>query len=166
MESGSSPAAGSGFHIAYAIRRDELWRWYWRAWRRKLWILHLLVVVVIGAEFYAASPTAPVTTGVLIPTLIFALPAIAIMIAYPQIRFKPETRTLTMSAEGLATTIKGKTRKFSWTKFRSVTEADGYLVIETKMMNLLIVPPRAFPSLDDRAAFAAFAINALDRKQR
>ncbi len=161
LQASGAPDVGPGFQIAYALRRNEVWRWYWRAWRRRLWMFHLLLVVLIAAEFYAASPNAPMLIGVFLPTLLFAVPAIALMVAYPQIRFKSETRTLTLAAAGLETTIKGRRREYRWADFSSVAQVDDDVVLQTKRMNAFIIPPRAFASPEDQSAFAAFVKNAV-----
>ena len=31
------------FSVQYASRRREIWDWYWRAWRQRLWKSHVLI---------------------------------------------------------------------------------------------------------------------------
>jgi hypothetical protein len=166
LQASGAADVGLGFLIAYALGRNEVWRWYWRAWRRRLWMFHLLLVVLIAAEFYAASPKASLVTGVPLPTLICALPAISLMVAYPQLRFKPETRTVTLTGDGLDTTIKGKSRKYSWGDIRSVTELNDYVILKNRKMIAFIVPPRTFASPDDRDTFADFVKKAVAATKR
>lgn len=124
-----------------------MWRWYWRSWRRTLWKIHLLLGL---AAFYLAyamlhADRAP-TPGSLAATALLALVPIAILILYPQLRFKPELRTLTADEEGLKTAIGRRTGTIPWSKIARIAEEDGYVILENRIGNALIIPPRAFES--------------------
>jgi hypothetical protein len=65
------------FKIEYASRRGEVWNWYWRAWRERLWKTHLLtflaVVVAAMAGLYAVGH------GTLSPTAFLVAPAFGVL---------------------------------------------------------------------------------------
>ena len=79
------------------------------------------------------------------------------MALYPQLRFKPQVRTILLDSDGLRTTIGKKSATRSWRDLKSLDEDDGYLIITGKNGNAFIIPPRAFATPDSRAVFVSFA---------
>ncbi len=72
-----------------------------------------------------------------------ALPVV-LLILYPQLRFKPQTRTVTIGTSGITTVVGRKSGRISWKNIRSVTEDRGYVVVQGSSGNAFIIPPRAF----------------------
>jgi hypothetical protein len=81
--------------LEYASNRSEVWHYYWRAWRQRLWIFNLafflaiftLTLGTVRHELKAADIILAVLLG-LLPQLFMAL--------YPQILFKPQVRSLSV----------------------------------------------------------------------
>ncbi|MFA6114533.1 MAG: YcxB family protein [Sphingomonas sp.] len=141
--------------IEYASRRGEIWTWYWRAWRQRLWKSHLRIFLIVSVLadlilFGTASP------HLAVPMAIGAIP-VALLILYPQIRFKPQTRTITIGTSGVTTVVGRKSGRISWKNIRSVTEERGYVVVEGSSGNAFIIPPRAFDTPETQATFVATA---------
>jgi hypothetical protein len=47
---------GMVYKIEYISDRDDVWRWYWRSWRRHFWRLH--AALFLGAGFFVFSSMA------------------------------------------------------------------------------------------------------------
>jgi hypothetical protein len=171
------------FKVEYGSRRREIWEWYWRAWRQLLWRTHVAVVLVaIGAVVYAKGAYPPSPAAVLLG-LAVGCGLMLFMIAYPQLMFRPQTRVLEIDADGISTTRGNRSARFPWSRVLSVSEEDGYLIIQfarpqsphplygrltnqiaglllggaNRVGNAFVVPPRAFASIEERRRFLSFA---------
>ncbi|MFL6601595.1 MAG: YcxB family protein [Steroidobacteraceae bacterium] len=72
---------------------------------------------------------------------------------WPQIRFKPAERTLSVSPTGWSTQIGTLSAARPWSEVREITEdADTIIVVGTNQ-NALIVPSRAFADEERRLRF-------------
>ena len=84
--------------ISYASQRGEIWRWYWRTWRRSLWKIHCAVFAATASsasfEFFGGPPKG--WPGFVLIGLIGVLP-LAGFVLFPMLMFKPEVRTLTVA---------------------------------------------------------------------
>ena len=85
------------FKIEYASRRGEIWNWYWRAWRKRLWKTHLLTFLAVGVA--AMAGLSAKGRGTISPTSFLVAPAFGLlsilwMPIYPQLRFNPQVRSL------------------------------------------------------------------------
>jgi hypothetical protein len=72
---------------------------------------------------------------------------------WPQLRFKPAIRTLTINPEGLVTAIGSVSGSRSWKDIRSIDETDGTIVITGNNENAFVVPERAFANSGERKRF-------------
>lgn len=131
--------------LKYRSTRAEVWRWYWREWRRPhgLWRYHLLLLVGLPSLALLAPVLLGVHAGVW-PALTFAITACIFLALYPMIRFKPQERTLVIGPDGLSTTIGRKRGQRAWSVICEVTPADGGVVMKTSKSNAFIIPARAF----------------------
>jgi hypothetical protein len=68
----------------------------------------------------------------------------AFFAGYPQLKFKSQTRVLTLLPNELTTTIRGETKTYSWGDVATLEEDDGFLIIRLRNFNAFIVPPTAF----------------------
>jgi hypothetical protein len=142
--------------VVYALRRDEIWRWYKAAWKRRLWPFHAFMLLMPIGLFLALHHdggwmSAVVSGGVI------GLMACAFMVVYPQIRYRPEERSLTVDDAGVRG-VRGKTDYFvKWAKIAGVEDDGDCLVIRERGQNAFIIPHRAFASEADRSAFRDFA---------
>ena len=94
-------------------------------------------------------------------SMVLAFIAIGFLVLYTQIRFKPQMRTIVLDKEGLKTTIGKKSGSRSWKELKSVEEQSDDLIITGKNGNAFIIPPRAFSSAENRAAFLSFALSSI-----
>ena len=97
------------FKVEYASRRREVWAWYWRAWRERLWKTHLVVFLAVTAmaSLYAKGSGALLPASVAIG-LALGITAIICIQIYPHLMFKSQKRTLRTDEEGILTTIKNR----------------------------------------------------------
>jgi len=151
------------FELRYASRREEIWRWYWGAWRRKTWRVHALVLATIVVWVWVLAPAGASLASMGLSALLWSVLAMAVLVGWPQLRFKPQERTLRVDAEGLETWIAGRSGRRKWSQIRSIFEEGGAVVLETVTGNAFVVPDRAFSSPDERASFVAFAKRSVVR---
>lgn len=156
MLEAAAPPEDCAVTIDYASRRGEIWTWYWKAWRQRLWKSHLRIfATVAGLAYLFLSYPAPLSLATLAVPLAIGAAPVALLILYPQLRFKPQTRTVTIGTSGITTVVGRKSGRISWKNIRSVTEDRGYVVVQGSSGNAFIIPPRAFETPETRAGFVA-----------
>lgn len=87
------------YTVKDASRRDEIWRWYWRAWLRPagLWRYHVIFGFVFAFVFAVVLEPGAVSLGrFLIVGVIVTVGCVTLFPLWPQMRFKPAVRTLTI----------------------------------------------------------------------
>ena len=144
--------------VTYASHRNEVWRWYWKAWPRRFLPVHAAIAApVCGLSILmrgATSIEVAAARGAIVSVLL-----IAALIAYPQFIFKPQVRTLTVDRDGVSRRLGSSSERRSWRQISSIVDDGGYIIMETNG-GAFIVPPRAFVSDVDRADFLAFVVDA------
>jgi hypothetical protein len=133
--------------LEYSSTRSTLWRWYWRSLRRngvhrRIWLALILGAFLAGfwisnSSGGSASRAALAGLGVSFGVAIF-------LAGYPQLRFKPQTRVLTLLPDELSTTIRGETKRYSWQDVARFQEDGDFVIIGLRNLNAFIVPPTAF----------------------
>ena len=83
------------------------------------------------------------------------IPLIGFVI-FPMLKFKPQTRTLTVDDRGIETTIGIINASVPWKDISEVRDDGEYLIIRRTNQNAFIVPPRAFGGVEDRLEFREF----------
>ena len=141
--------------LRYSANRGEIWTWYWREWRRKLWPRWLLAGAAMAGAVLAlafqrhrlgAEDFAGATTAVAALWSFFAI--------YPQLSFKREERTLIVGPGGLETTIGKKSGRRNWREIGAVTDTGTHVVFAVaKTGNAFLVPYRAFAGDAERSEF-------------
>lgn len=145
----------SKYTLKYSAIRGEIWRWYWRAWARPagLWRQH----VACGAA--AAFAAALVNGYAWLPSAVLGCATILFCITllplWPQIRFKPQVRTLEVDESGYRTSIGHLNGSRRWFEIRSVQDSDDAVVITTRNGNTMLIPRRALGEGIDRRQFMA-----------
>ncbi len=145
--------------IRYTSNRTEIWRYYWRMWRQQLWKAHIFVFMIVATLTYSALPAhrlswiAAIATGGAV---------IAFFMLYPLLRYKPEMRELTVSDEGIRTSIGRRESDIPWKDVAAINVQDDALIIRRSNLNALIVPARAFATSEERAAFKSFVRSHTD----
>jgi hypothetical protein len=148
--------------VEYQVRRSEVWALYWWMWRRSLWRSHLAAFVSLGLAtsllLYRGNPTG-VSGWVVVAAAALFLPVLWII--YPQLRFKPQRRTLVIDTSGIKTKIGSRRGTIAWSKIGVVHQMRGAVVIQRKRGNAFIVPARAFASPAEAEAFYREAEQAI-----
>jgi hypothetical protein len=143
----------SAITLRYTSARSEVWQWYWRLWRKRFWMHHayyVLCILIIAISLDGHWP--PRKEGVLIGLLIAAV-MIASFIAFPQIMFKPEERTLTISEDGITTAIGKKTGSATWKDIAAIQDLPQVMAVLRKNGNAFLIPRRAFNSENEKSNF-------------
>jgi len=145
--------------ITYALRRSEIWRYYAWMWRRKLWKFHVVIVPMLAvAAAMVLRPTTPVAW--FLAAGVSVVPVLLLML-YPQLKFKPQLRTLSLSANGIATWIGKKSANYEWRKFEGVFDLGDCIMLALNNNCAFIVPNRAFSDAQQRTEFFRAAQDAL-----
>jgi YcxB-like protein len=142
--------------LKYASARAEAWRWYWRAWREKFWVVHASAVLlcfalaVLWDGYWPPHDQAKLVYGLVASGVL-----VAFLIAYPQLMFKPQHRELTANEDGLYTKIGSKSRSWNWREISTIEETPEFVTITGDGGNALLIPRRAFRSEEHKRDFAA-----------
>jgi len=131
--------------LRYHSSRQEIWRWYWRAWARGLWRYPVLIGALVAGLQAARGGLSQVSVLSLIGTgLATALACMLFFALWPQIRFKPAERTLSVDPSGWTTTIGDISGARAWNEIQEIVEASGTISIVGRNGNALVIPMRAF----------------------
>jgi hypothetical protein len=143
------------YSLQYRSTRTEVWQWYLRAWRSKLWVLHAALSLMIAGLI--SSRVLPDSNLVILGMLSIALFPVVFLLfaAFPQLMFKSAERHLTLNEIGWTTTIGAKSGSRRWRDMASVDETPGALAIVSRYGKALIVPARALPNSDRWSQFVA-----------
>lgn len=153
---GAQPLDGVVIAIQYSTSRAEIWRWYWRAWARPLglWRYHLFVaanvfvlIYLLGRHGQNALKLATIGGFVALAIVVVLFPL------WPQLKFKPELRTISVDQHGVSTKVGTWHAVIPWKDIvRIAPGADG-IYIEGNNGNAFIVPNRAFITPQRRVEF-------------
>lgn len=139
--------------VHYETTRAELWRWYWRAWARPagLWRYHALIALIVAASSERGGDWS--LSRFLATFAVTALACIVVFPLYPQLRYKPQRRDLSIDEKGYATQIGKRSGSRRWDEVASIHEDADAIVLTTTSGNAMIVPRRAFSTEDERRTF-------------
>jgi hypothetical protein len=146
--------------IRYTLNRADVWRAYWRQVRKSR-KLNAMQAIIAASVFYTISISLagarPVQTHHILWAAVATCGVLALLPVYPLIRFKPHERTLTITADGIATSI-GKLRgEVPWSKVASIARDDRRIYIIGKNQNSFTIPETAFASASEREEFLSSA---------
>ncbi len=124
-----------------------LWRWYWRSLlrnraHRRIWLAFMLSAFLAG--FWISHSSGQPASWAALAGLGVSLCVATFLAGYPQLRFKPQSRVLTLLPDELSTTIRGETKKYSWQDVARFEEDGDFVIIGLRNLNAFIVPPTAF----------------------
>lgn len=146
----------TAFHLTYTSRRGEVWDWYWKRWRDRLWRNWFTAAFVIYAVslFMAWQEHARLDASALGPPTVLTAVVFLFFTAFPQIAFKPQVRTLTVDERGVKTQIGTKSAALTWHEISEIRD-DGQMIIllVRKTGNAFLVPERAFSNRAERDDF-------------
>ena len=140
--------------IKYKSSRGEIAHWYWRMWRNRLWKIHSAFILMIFFFFVTSEGHWPIRDFRFLEHAIFAsLFLLIFLVLFPQVKFKPQIRTLTVDENGIKTVIGPKSGTVSWSEVIGIEDTSEYISIIGKTLNAFVVPRRAFQSDEDRNQF-------------
>ena len=151
--------------LRYTSSRRDLWRWYRMMWRGKLWRFHLLIGLLTFSGTLAwqlrfdgvRSNSVSLPFGSWLIAAAVTASLLLLMVAYPQIRFKPQQRWLRVGSDGIQTTIGRHSGSRSWREVAEVDRFDDGICIGLKNLNSYLLPATAFATAIDRGQFLATA---------
>lgn len=146
--------------VSYTSTRGEIWRWYWRAWARPLglWRFHALIALFVAIARATDGPVGSFDVPRFVGAFAFSLAACVLVFPlWPQVRFKPQQRVLSIDSNGWTTQIGRVQGSRAWGAVRSVEDASDAIVFTSSNGNALIVPNRAFPDPSAREKFLSDA---------
>lgn len=110
---------------------------------------------VLGASVIAAlSPSGKFhIIGFFTDVAIITALCVPLFSLWPQIRFKPAVRTLTIDVDGITTVVGAISGSRRWAEIRSIEQSQGTIVITGLNNNAFVVPERAFPDNIERQQF-------------
>jgi hypothetical protein len=142
--------------IRYSLKRADVWRAYWHQWRSS-WKLKAAQAVIAVCAFYLVlaglAGGKPAQAHHFLWAAIATFGVLAILPIYPLIRFKPQERTLTITIEGISTTIGKRHGEIPWAKIESVTSDAERIYLVGKNQNSFTIPDNAFASAQARDEF-------------
>ena len=134
---------GMSISVQYSSTRREVWSDYSRMWRERLWKLHFFVfgATSIFASFwiFGGWPNDIPQVG---SALLMGLVPLLLLAIYPMMMFKPQRRLLTVTSDGISTTIGKHNKKLDWAEIADVRNSDDALIIQNRNLNAFIVPAR------------------------
>ena len=132
------------YNLRYRSSRAEVWRWYWRAWRSRLWFMHVFFAAALSFSIVQLQHL-PANAVTLLLVYVATLPITIFCFAlWPQLAFKNDERVLSVGPDGWSTTIGKRTGSRRWSEVSSVQAAQDSIVITSSSGNALVVPGRAF----------------------
>lgn len=137
---------GLALTIKYRTTRSEILKGYWQRWCSLLWKYHLAFVIVIFSSVLL------LTGRVLIASFV-CIVVISLFIVYPQIMYKSNLRTLTVSETGIFTIIGKRSAEIPWDEVCSVQDLGNNISIQRQNGNAFLIPNRAFASETERLKF-------------
>ena len=146
--------------VKYRSTRADVWRTYAHVWRhgRLLKVMQLAIFVMFFNAAYAWLQSAGLSgASRFLLAASIGLAVLLVGAAYPQLRFKPEERTLGIGPAGISTTIGKRSGTIAWAKVARITPTSDAVYVVGTSSNSFTVPDRAFSSPAQRQEFIALA---------
>jgi hypothetical protein len=142
--------------IQYASSRQEVWRWYWKAWARPkgLWLFHVVIAFTLAVTITRSGLGSPFRADQFAVAFFACLLLCLLLLPlWPQIKFKPSVRTLAIDESGLSTSIGKLSATRTWKEIATIEDNGKEIVIVGRNRNAFIVPMRAFQTDKAREEF-------------
>ena len=139
--------------LRYRSSRSDVWRWYWRTWRAKLWRTHVLVATVAAFVLSESTFESINLASWGLWYLVAQLAVTALFASVPQVMFKASERVLAVSPQGWSTRIGKQSVSRTWAEVASIGDEDGRVLIAGTNGHALIIPARAFADSQYREQF-------------
>lgn len=143
--------------IEYALTRSEVARAYLQAvrqlpeYRRR--VIMVAAVCAIAPMFFRILTThhfggPEILSAAIVFAVIMGLLPIGLFLGA-----KTDKRTLTISPDGISTSIGTKSARIPWKSVKIVKDSGTFILVARTNGNAFFIPDRAFVSADDRAGF-------------
>ena len=143
--------------IQYSLTRSEIVRVFLLSLGRSPRLLVIVIAISAWPALIWLSITGAYLNGIRLPNLLAGVAWMAGgFLSFTLLLFlrgKTSERTLTISREGIATTIGRMRGSVSWSKIKEVKETDRYVLLISRIGNAFFIPSRAFDSVDQRQDF-------------
>jgi len=143
--------------IEYALTRGEVTRSYFQAIRQSPeYLRRVIMLAAILALLQMCSRAlvfrhfggAEILSAIVVFVVFLVMLPIALFLTA-----KTDTRALTISPDGISTSIGKKFKQIPWKAVKLVQEASTFILIAGRSGNAFFIPDRAFASPDDRGRF-------------
>ena len=141
--------------ITYKSSRKEIWNFYWSQWLHgNLKWVHLRIFILVSLTIYFYNTKSLVWSfPVFITATICGIFSIIWLPIFPQIKFKPQIRRLTINENGITTSIRNVRGECTWKEIASIIQSNGNIYIIGIGGNGFVVPLRAFSSVQEKKEF-------------
>lgn len=146
----------SSMKVQYALTRSEMIPGYVQGNLKSPRFLFKLFLYAIGLallHLVLIASRKTVTTHDILIAVIWGVGLFVFLPVWLFLRAKTQLRTLSISPDGISTTIGKFSGEVRWDKVREVKDAGTFVLITGKNGNFFFVPNRAFASHEDRARF-------------
>lgn len=144
--------------ITYRSTRAVVARWYWHSLAHNpkhqlFWLLCMLALGYMGFVWPRILGFGPAARA--LGTVVAPLAGATFFALYPQVRFKPQERTLTISPAGVDVSVGALSKFIPWAEVAGVDEWREIVRISSRNLNALLIPFVAFATVEDRREFVA-----------
>jgi len=139
------------YTLKYCSSRRDVWAWYWKAWLKRLWVIHVVLAIVISFIFMSINQKS-FNDFLLIFLTVLVILFLSFALA-PQIMFKKSERVLIVDSYGWSTKVGRKEGSRAWDEVKSIYEEKAKVVLLGKNGNALIIPSYAFSDASNRHQF-------------
>src|SRR2546422_3874392 len=142
--------------VEYNTSRSEVAAWYWFNWKhnpRLRWAQVRIFAGVVLVMLFLRLRLAPLASHDVVVACLWGLGVLACLPLYPQLKFKPQRRVLSIDDQGISTMIGRLSGQLPWSKVDFVRTTEHSVYIVGKNLNAFIVPQRAFLSTQQRDEF-------------
>lgn len=143
--------------IDYALTRSEVARSYLQAIRQSPEYLRRVVMLAAICGLVQMCFRVLSSRHLGGPEILSAIVVFAVILAVlPSLLFltaKTDKRTLTISSDGISTSMGTKSAQIPWKTVKIVKDSGTFILIARKNGNAFFIPDRAFVSPNDRARF-------------
>jgi hypothetical protein len=143
--------------IKYALTRAEIVRTFLTSLGRSPKFLAIILIYAVGLGWLVLAMRGALSRSLtlhdFIVAILWVIGALLFMPLWLFIRGKTDERTVTVSPEGIDTTIGRLNGKVPWKKVKLVTDTSEHVVIVGTTGDAFFIPNRAFPEPGQRAEF-------------
>jgi hypothetical protein len=140
--------------IKYKTTKNEVFYFYKKRWKEKLWRFHIVIFLCSTFVVYNQFTHTQFSNSTkIIIASFFGLLILSIMPLIPLIFHKKDERSLLVTDDGIETTIGTRHGVIPWNKIAHLEKTEEYIYITGKNQNGFIIPNSAFNTKNDKSLF-------------